>query len=140
MVIQLCCSAWMPGGSERSSVPPPPQVVFYICLCACSLVRSPVCTGAQKHTHWHRHAWVLCVNSLRSRLFICEKTGAINPPADFGRSPARGPGRGQRCSAGDAPGAPKGLPWDPRAPSSYGSLPFSGRAGGVLCSQKQSGL
>lgn len=65
-----------------------------MCLCACSLVRSPVCTGAHTHTHPHRHARVLCVNSLRSRLFICKKTGAINPPADFGRSPARGPGEG----------------------------------------------
>ena len=72
--------------------PPHPKWFFYICLCACLLVRSLVCTGAHTHTHTHRHARVLCVNSLRSRLFICEKTGAINPPADFGRSPERGPG------------------------------------------------
>lgn len=80
--------------------PPTSSKCFFTCAC----VRARLCVRQRarvhKHTHPHRHARVLCVNSLRSRLFICEKTGAINPPVDFGRSPARGPGEGSALLGG----------------------------------------
>lgn len=96
--LMLCSSARRLRAIECP--PPTSSKCFFTCACVRARLCVRQCARVHKHTHPHRHARVLCVNSLRSRLFICEKTGAINPPADFGRSPARGPGEGSALLGG----------------------------------------
>lgn len=112
--LMLCSSARRLRAIECP--PPPPLSVFLhvpVCVLACAFASVHGCTNTPTRTgtlgSFVSTAWEAGYSSAKKQepLILLR----ISEEAQRG-----GQGRGQRCSAGDAPGAPKGMPWDPRGP------------------------